>query len=103
MFVRQGERGLASPETGLHHAGVMPDLPSIVAAGTQLPETRMKISASLCLIGACLAPVCFAAEPPTFDPIVVTPSGTDTPWSDTLASVTVITREEIEHAQAGDV
>lgn len=63
----------------------------------------MKIPASLCLIGACLAPVCFAAEPPTFDPIVVTPSGTDTPWSDTLASVTVITREEIDHAQASDV
>ncbi len=44
-----------------------------------------------------------AAPVPAFDPIVVTPAATDTPLSDTLASVTVITRDEIEHSQATDV
>lgn len=54
---------------------------------------------------AVLSSVVFAADPAatSLDPVVVTASRSEQRLSDTLASVVVITRAEIERAQAGDI
>lgn len=56
------------------------------------------------LLAACAAGPALAQQPvpPELDPVVVTATRTETRLSETLAAVTVITRDEIERAQAVD-
>ncbi len=59
---------------------------------------------SLLFVGAILAPVALHAQAPTaLDPVIVSATGSETGALQVAANVLVITREQIEAAQANDV
>ena len=59
---------------------------------------------SILLYAALAAPLfVYAEEPAKLDPVVITATGTENKLSDSLASISVITRDQIERAQATDV
>ena len=76
-------------------------------AGTRAAgEPSVKSLLHPLLLGSVLvAPAVFAAEsaPVQLDPVVVTATGNPTPAGEVLAPLLVITREQIEQAQAGDL
>src|SRR4249920_3561223 len=68
-----------------------------------LPLEILKIAALAASLSACLAPSARADEAKTLGTVTVTANRSEQPVKETLASVTVLTRADIEKSQAPDL
>src|SRR4249920_3399861 len=68
-----------------------------------LPLEILKIAALAASISACLAPSAHADDAKTLGTVTVTANRNAVPVNETLASVTVLTRADIEKSQAPDL